>query len=67
MPPDLAAALGKNAKARTTFDGFTPSKRRDYVEWILEAKRADTRAGRIESAITWMAEGKSRNWKYEKC
>jgi hypothetical protein len=66
-PPDLAAALKGNAKARATFEAFTPSKRRDYVEWILEAKRADTRAGRIESAIAWMAEGKSRNWKYEKC
>jgi hypothetical protein len=67
VPPDLAAALRRNARARATFDGFTPSKRRDYVEWIQEAKRPDTRAGRIESALAWMAEGKSRNWKYEKC
>jgi hypothetical protein len=53
--------------AVAAFDRFTPSRRRDYVEWILEAKRPDTRAERIESAIAWMAEGKSRNWKYEKC
>ena len=66
-PADLVAALKENPKARATFEGFTPSKRRDYVEWILEAKRAGTRARRIATAIVWMAEGKSRNWKYEQC
>jgi uncharacterized protein YdeI (YjbR/CyaY-like superfamily) len=67
VPGDLAAALKGSAAAAATFEGFSPSKRRDYVEWILEAKGKDTRAGRIATAIGWMAEGKSRNWKYEGC
>ncbi len=54
-------------RAEETFKGFSPSKRRDYVGWILEAKGKETRAGRIATAIGWMAEGKARNWKYEGC
>lgn len=67
IPPDFAAALGAHPAARATLDGFAPSHRREYVEWITEAKRADTRARRIEQAIAQLAEGKKRNWKYEKC
>ncbi|WP_457096052.1 YdeI/OmpD-associated family protein [Lysobacter sp. P5_B9] len=67
MPDDLAAALKKNARARATFDAFPPSCRREYVEWITEAKREETRARRLEQAVEWMAEGKRRNWKYENC
>ena len=66
-PADLVAALKASPEARATFDGFSPSKRRDYVEWIVEAKGADTRARRLAQAIAWMAEGKARNWKYERC
>jgi uncharacterized protein YdeI (YjbR/CyaY-like superfamily) len=50
-----------------TFEGFAPSHRRDYLEWIVEAKQAATRAKRIEQAVEWMAQGKKRHWKYEKC
>lgn len=64
VPEDLAAALKKSARARRTFQGFSPSHRREYVEWITEAKRDATRAKRIAQAIEWMAEGKARNWKY---
>jgi len=64
VPDDLAAALKKNARARATFEGFSPSHRREYVEWIVEAKREETRARRIARAVEWMAEGKARNWKY---
>jgi len=67
VPPDLAAALKRSARARTTFEGFSPSRRREYVEWIVEAKSGETRARRLAQAIAWMAEGKARNWKYEKC
>ncbi|MEI6226259.1 MAG: YdeI/OmpD-associated family protein [Deltaproteobacteria bacterium] len=67
VPGDLAAALKASAAAAAAFEGFSPSKRRDYVEWILEAKGKDTRAGRIATAVGWMAEGKARNWKYERC
>jgi uncharacterized protein YdeI (YjbR/CyaY-like superfamily) len=64
VPKDLAAALRKNKKAGATFDGFSPSHRREYVEWITEAKTEATRQRRLETATGWMAEGKSRNWKY---
>ncbi|HQR31058.1 MAG TPA: YdeI/OmpD-associated family protein [Anaeromyxobacteraceae bacterium] len=67
VPPDLAAALRKDARARATFDAFPPSKRRDYVEWITGAKAAETRSRRLAQAVAWMAEGKARNWKYERC
>lgn len=63
-PPDLASALKKNRKAAATFEAFPPSHRREYVEWITEAKREETRQRRLEQAIEWMAEGKHRNWKY---
>jgi len=66
-PADLVAALKKNAAARKSFEGFPPSAQRDYVEWIVEAKREETRAKRLAQAVEWMAEGKRRNWKYENC
>jgi uncharacterized protein YdeI (YjbR/CyaY-like superfamily) len=66
VPDDLAAALKKNKRALATFEGFSPSNRREYVEWITEAKGEDTRRRRLETAVEWMAEGKSRNWKYER-
>jgi uncharacterized protein YdeI (YjbR/CyaY-like superfamily) len=66
VPPELAAALAKNKKARTAFEAFPPSHRREYNEWIGEAKREETRAARATQAVEWIAEGKSRNWKYQK-
>ena len=66
-PPELNAALDANPAARATFDGFSPSGRRDYVEWVVEAKRPETRDKRIAQAVEWMAEGKKRHWKYENC
>jgi len=67
MHPDFAAALANAPKARATLDGFSPSARRDYLEWIGEAKQDATRAKRIATAIEWLSEGKKRHWKYEKC
>ena len=67
VPDDLVAALRKNAAARKTFEAFSPSHRREYVEWITEAKREETRAKRLAQTIEWLAEGKHRNWKYENC
>ncbi|WP_146473832.1 YdeI/OmpD-associated family protein [Vulcaniibacterium thermophilum] len=66
VPDDFAAALDANPAARTAFETFAPSHRREYLEWILEAKRADTRARRIAQAIGQLAQGKSRHWKYER-
>ena len=65
VPAELTAALKKNKKASATFEAFSASCRREYVEWILEAKRPETRDKRIEQAVEWMAEGKQRNWKYQ--
>ncbi|MDB6164259.1 MAG: hypothetical protein JWL98_1691 [Xanthomonadaceae bacterium] len=67
VPADLAAALRKNAKAGATFERFPPGQQREYVEWITQAKREETRQKRLLQAIEWMADGKRRNWKYEKC
>ena len=65
VPPELTAALSKNKKARAAFEGFSQSQRREYSEWIADAKSDDTRARRLEQALEWIAEGKSRNWKYQ--
>jgi hypothetical protein len=64
VPDDLKKALEKNKKAKKTFEGFSPSNKREYVEWIVEAKQPATRLRRLEQAIVWMAEGKVRMWKY---
>lgn len=64
LPDDLAAALGRSARAKRCFAAFTPAQQREYVTWITEAKRAATRAARITTAVAWIAVGKRRNWKY---
>jgi len=66
VPPELAAALARNKKAQAAFTAMPPSHQREYNEWIGEAKREETRAARVKQAIEWIAEGKSRNWKYQK-
>lgn len=63
-PDYFLKAIKKNKKAFTTFENFSPSHKREYIEWIAEAKTEETRNRRLETAIEWMAEGKSRNWKY---
>jgi len=67
LPDDLAAALGAKKGARAKYDVFTPSQRNEYVAWIVEARREATRASRIAQAVEWIAEGKTRNWKYQNC
>jgi uncharacterized protein YdeI (YjbR/CyaY-like superfamily) len=66
-PLEFTAALRKNKKAAAVFAAFSPSCKREYVEWIADAKRPETRDKRIETAIEWIAEGKQRNWKYQNC
>ncbi len=66
IPESFMAALRKNAKALRTFENFSPSHKREYVEWIVEAKSEETRERRMKSAVAWMAEGKGRHWKYVK-
>jgi len=67
LPGDLGAALKANAAAQGHWDAFSPGKRRDYIEWVLEAKREETRVKRIETIVAQVAEGKDRNWKYKGC
>ena len=67
MPDDFASALAAMQGARERFDGWAPSHRREYLEWIVDAKRPETRAKRIAQACEWITEGKKRNWKYENC
>jgi uncharacterized protein YdeI (YjbR/CyaY-like superfamily) len=66
-PVEFAAALKRNKQAAAIFAAFSPSCKREYVEWIAEAKRAETRDKRIATAVEWIAEGKQRNWKYQNC
>jgi uncharacterized protein YdeI (YjbR/CyaY-like superfamily) len=65
VPSDLTSALRANPKALANFKSFTPSRRKDYIYWITSAKTEETRERRLEIAIDWISEGKSRNWKYE--
>ena len=67
IPENFAAALKKNKQALARFQAFPPSHRKEYIQWIVEAKKQETREARIKTALEWIAEGKSRNWKYEKC
>ena len=67
MHPEFANALAQAPKAQVTLDGFPPSARREYLEWISEAKQDATRAKRIAIAVEWLSEGKRRHWKYENC
>ena len=66
-PSEFAAALKKNKVASKFFEAFSPSCKREYVEWIADAKRDETRQRRIAQAVEWIAEGKQRNWKYQGC
>lgn len=67
VPAYFAAALKSNQAALARFDAGSPSFRREYVDWLEEAKTEATRLRRMAQAIEWIAEGKARNWKYEKC
>ena len=66
VPDYFTSALKKNKKAFAEFEDFSYSKKKDYVEWLTEAKSEETRNKRLATAIEWIAEGKSRNWKYER-
>jgi uncharacterized protein YdeI (YjbR/CyaY-like superfamily) len=65
VPGDLSAALARNAKARAAWQSFSYSKRKDYVNWIGDEKRDATRPQRVATTIEWVAEGRSRHWRYE--
>jgi uncharacterized protein YdeI (YjbR/CyaY-like superfamily) len=67
IPAELTAALKKNKKASVAFEGFSYSHKKEYVDWITEAKRDETRAQRLATTLAWLAEGKPRHWKYANC
>jgi uncharacterized protein YdeI (YjbR/CyaY-like superfamily) len=66
-PPEFTLALKKDKKASAAFAAFSPSCKREYIDWIADAKRTETREKRIATAVEWIAEGKQRNWKYQNC
>jgi uncharacterized protein YdeI (YjbR/CyaY-like superfamily) len=67
VPGYFQAALEQNKLAQAKFDAGSASFKREYVDWLEEAKTEATRLRRMDQAIEWIAEGKGRNWKYEKC
>jgi uncharacterized protein YdeI (YjbR/CyaY-like superfamily) len=67
VPGYLVAALKKNKKAGANFENFSYSHKKEYVEWLTSAKREETRRRRLQTALAWIAEGKSQNSKYMRC
>lgn len=67
VPDYFLSAVKKNKKALATFEGFPYSHKKEYVQWVIEAKTHETRNRRLQTSVEWLAEGKSRNWKYERC
>jgi len=65
-PAEFSAALRKNRRADAAFVALSPSCQREYIQWIAEAKRPETRDKRIAAAIELIEQGKQRNWKYER-
>lgn len=66
IPDYFTKAISRNKKAKQVFENFAYSHKKEYVMWITEAKTEETRNKRMETALEWIAEGKSRLWKYEK-
>lgn len=66
VPDDLLALLEQHEAARLAFEGFSPSHRREYVEWIVEAKTEATRQRRLEQTLAQLADGKPRHWKHQR-
>jgi len=67
VPEILLEALAKDERAAETFNNFPAGCRREYIQWITEAKTDATREKRVATTLEWLREGKRRNWKYEKC
>ncbi len=65
VPDYFLKALAKNKKAKLVFENFPYSHKKEYLEWITEAKTAETRNKRMATALEWITEGKGRNWKYQ--
>lgn len=59
VPEDLADAL-KSARLTKRFDAMAYSHRKEYVRWITEAKKPETRASRVAKAVTMVRAGQTR-------
>jgi len=66
IPGYFTTALKKNKQAAATFKNFSYSNKKEYVVWVTEAKTEETRIKRLATTMEWLAEGKTRNWKYVK-
>jgi uncharacterized protein YdeI (YjbR/CyaY-like superfamily) len=66
VPDYFKKALTKNAKASKVFEAFSPSQKKEYIDWLTDAKTEETRNSRMVLAVEWISEGKIRNWKYVK-
>ncbi|MBB5639297.1 uncharacterized protein YdeI (YjbR/CyaY-like superfamily) [Pedobacter cryoconitis] len=66
VPDDFVERLVTVPAAGINFEKFSYAKKKDYLEWFKDAKTEATRNKRMDTAIEWIIEGKSRNWKYEK-
>jgi uncharacterized protein YdeI (YjbR/CyaY-like superfamily) len=65
IPDYFTAYLAPHLRAREVFDAFSYSNKKEYVEWITEAKTDATRQKRLETTVEWLTEGKTRMWKYK--
>jgi Bacteriocin-protection, YdeI or OmpD-Associated/Domain of unknown function (DUF1905) len=59
VPEALEHGLAEDSKARATFDGLSYTHRKEYARWIEEAKREETRQGRVAKALEMLREGKT--------
>jgi uncharacterized protein YdeI (YjbR/CyaY-like superfamily) len=66
VPKYFKDALVKNRMALKTFESFSYTNKKDYVDWMTEAKTEETRIKRLVNSIDWLSQGKIRNWKYVK-
>lgn len=66
VPDYFLKAISKNKNAKKYFEAFTPGKKKEYVEWLVDAKTDETRNNRLAQAVKWISENKIRNWKYLK-
>ena len=58
VPDDLAEALGRDDQARAFFDGLSFTFRKEWVRWIEESKKPETRATRLQRTIDGLREGR---------
>ena len=66
LPDYFIEALNEAPQAMAVFQNFSLSNKKDYVLWLEEAKTEATRLKRLDTTLEWLAEGKTRMWKYKK-